>query len=59
MTANELIKLLETVKDKDKDLCFQVITGLDSNYRNNYEYYYNAEIWDEDIRRLGPALIIK
>lgn len=59
MTTNELIKILQEVKDKDKELCFQVITGLDSNCRNNYEFYYDAEIWDEDIRRNGPALIIQ
>jgi len=59
MTANELINLLRTIKDKDIDLCFQVITGLDSNCRNKYEYYYDAEIWDEDITNGSPKLIIK
>lgn len=59
MTTNELIKILQEVKDKDKDLCFQVITGLDSNCRNNYEYYYDAEIWDEDITPEGPKLVIE
>jgi len=59
MTTNELIELLQTVKDKDQEICFTVITGLDSNSRNKYEYYFKAKIWDKDITLDNPKLVIE
>lgn len=44
-TIQDLIDLLNTVKDKSKPLRIQGITGMDENSRNNYIYFYNAEIW--------------
>lgn len=59
MTTNELIKILQEVKDKDKEIIFTFITGMDSNCRNKYEYGFSAEIWDSDITHGGPELVIQ
>lgn len=58
-TVQDLIDLLNTVKDKSKPLRIQGITGMDENYRNNYIYFYSAEIWgnwnDDD----KPVLVLQ
>ena len=59
MTTNELIELLKTVKDKDKELYFTGIVGRDFDGRNKYEYFYKAKIWDSDITHIGPTLVIE
>ena len=59
MTTNELISILQEVKDKDKEIYFTFITGMDSNCRNKYEYGYNARVWDSDITNGGPTLVIE
>lgn len=59
MTTNELINLLNTVENKDEEIYFTVVTGYDSNGRYNYEYGYKAEIWDHNITKAGPTLVIK
>lgn len=59
MTTNELIKILQEVKDKDKEICFTFIVGMDSNCRNKYEYGYKACVWDSDITNGCPKLVIE
>ena len=59
MTTNELIELLKTVKDKDKEIYFTGIVGMDFDCRNKYEYFYKAKIWDSDITNEGPTLVIE
>lgn len=54
-----MINLLNTVENKDEEIYFTVVTGYDSNGRYNYEYGYKAEIWDHNITKAGPTLVIK
>lgn len=58
MTSRQLIDLLSKVKDLDKELSLTAIVGLDSNSRNKYEYFYKAELWDEDITHENPKLVL-
>ena len=38
-TVQDLIDLLNTIKDKSKHLRIQGITGMDENSRNKYIYF--------------------
>lgn len=56
-TVQDLIDVLNEVEDKSRYLSINGIVGLDSNYRNKYEYFYNAEIWDNTPGK-GPTLVL-
>ena len=58
-TVQDLIDLLNTVKDKSKPLRIQGITGMDENFRNNYIYFYNAEIWGNYTDDDKPILVLQ
>lgn len=47
-TVQDLIDVLNQVEDKSRHLSIHGITVMDSNCRNKYEYFYNAEIWGLD-----------
>ena len=57
-TVQDLIDLLNNIEDKTKPFSIEGIIGLDSNSRNIYSYFYNAEIWAPDITRNGYKLIL-
>lgn len=57
-TVQDLIDLLNTIEDKSKQLRIQGITGMDSNCRNNYIYFYNAEIWGNWTDDDKPILVL-
>jgi len=58
-TVQDLIDLLNTVEDKSKPLRIQGITGMDSNCRNNYIYFYKAELWGNWDHDDKPILVLE
>ena len=58
-TVQDLIDLLNTVKDKSQPLRIQGIVGMDENSRNNYVYFYNAEIWGNLTDDDKPILVLQ
>ena len=56
-TVQDLIDVLNQVEDKSRYLSIQGIIGMDSNCRNKYEYFYDAEIWDNTPGK-GPTLVL-
>lgn len=57
-TVQDLIDLLNTVEDKSKPLRIQGIIRQDDNSRNEYIYFYQAEIcgnWKKDDK---PVLVL-
>ena len=55
-TVQDLIDVLNQVEDKSRHLSIQGITGMDSNCRNKYEYFYDAEIWENNNKELKLVL---
>ena len=58
-TVQDLIDLLNTIKDKSKHLRIQGITGMDENSRNKYIYFYSAEIWGNWTDDDKPILVLQ
>ena len=58
-TVQDLIDLLNTIEDKSKPLRIQGITGQDDNSRNEYIYFYKAEIWDNWKKDDKPILVLQ
>ena len=58
-TVQDLIDLLNTIEDKSKPLRIQGIIGQDDNSRNEYVYFYQAEIWDNWKKDDKPILVLQ